>query len=81
MTKDIAQNISRKVVSPMDIYQIPTMPLLRKHSSIVHRLHIRRYWDTQWDMFMAFIGAIIAQLFLAGMHEREIEQMHVLQER
>jgi putative membrane protein len=29
-------------------------------------------WDTQWDMFLAFIGAIIAQLFLARRHDHEL---------
>ncbi len=29
-------------------------------------------WDTQWDMFMALLGAIVAQLALARIHEREI---------
>jgi|CXWL01.1.fsa_nt_gi uncharacterized membrane protein YjdF len=29
-------------------------------------------WDTQWDMFMALIGAITAQLMLAPMHDRQL---------
>lgn len=29
-------------------------------------------WDTQWDMFMAFIGAILAQLLLARWHDRQL---------
>lgn len=29
-------------------------------------------WDTQWDMFMALVGAITAQLLLARMHDREL---------
>ncbi|MEN6439845.1 MAG: DUF2238 domain-containing protein [Syntrophobacter sp.] len=29
-------------------------------------------WDTQWDMFMAFVGAITAQLLLARIHDREL---------
>jgi putative membrane protein len=29
-------------------------------------------WDTQWDMFLAMCGAIIAQLFLARQHDREL---------
>ena len=29
-------------------------------------------WDTQWDMFLAFIGAITAQLTLARVHDRQI---------
>jgi len=34
-------------------------------------------WDTQWDMFLAFSGAISAQLLLANMHMRQMRQMHV----
>ena len=29
-------------------------------------------WDTQWDMFMAFVGAVTAQLLLARLHDRQI---------
>lgn len=29
-------------------------------------------WDTQWDMFIALIGAITAQLFLANIHDRQL---------
>ena len=29
-------------------------------------------WDTQWDMFFAFLGSIAAQLSLAGVQEREL---------
>ena len=29
-------------------------------------------WDTQWDMFMAFLGAITAQLILSRVHDRQI---------
>ncbi len=29
-------------------------------------------WDSQWDMFMAMIGAILAQLLLARRHDHEI---------
>lgn len=29
-------------------------------------------WDTQWDMFLAFIGSILAQILLSGVHDREI---------
>jgi putative membrane protein len=32
-------------------------------------------WDTQWDMFLALIGSITAQLTLARMHDRELEQI------
>ncbi len=30
-------------------------------------------WDTQWDMFMAFIGAIAAMLLLSRVHDRALE--------
>lgn len=29
-------------------------------------------WDTQWDMFLALIGALVAQLLLARWHDREL---------
>ena len=29
-------------------------------------------WDTQWDMFVALCGAIVAQVLLARMHDREL---------
>ena len=29
-------------------------------------------WDTQWDMFFALIGAIVSQLVLTRVHEREM---------
>lgn len=29
-------------------------------------------WDTQWDMFLALCGAILAQLVLAGWHDRQM---------
>jgi putative membrane protein len=29
-------------------------------------------WDTQWDMFTALIGAIVAQLTLARVHDRSL---------
>jgi putative membrane protein len=32
-------------------------------------------WDTQWDMFLAFIGAVVAQLMLARVHDRQLEQL------
>ena len=32
-------------------------------------------WDTQWDMFLAFIGAVVAQLVLARVHDRQLEQL------
>ena len=32
-------------------------------------------WDTQWDMFMALLGAIAAQLTLARVHDRELARV------
>jgi putative membrane protein len=32
-------------------------------------------WDTQWDMFMAFIGAIIAQIVLSRIHDSELRYL------
>jgi putative membrane protein len=32
-------------------------------------------WDTQWDMFMAFIGAVAAQLLLARVHDRQLARL------
>jgi putative membrane protein len=32
-------------------------------------------WDTQWDMFMAFTGAIVAQVLLAGWHDRQMARL------
>ncbi|MET8758464.1 DUF2238 domain-containing protein [Lentzea sp. NPDC004782] len=29
-------------------------------------------WDTQWDMFLALLGALTAQLTLAGVHDRQL---------
>ena len=29
-------------------------------------------WDTQWDMFLAFCGAILAQALLARVHDRQL---------
>jgi len=34
-------------------------------------------WDTQWDMFLAFMGAIMAQLMLSGIHDRQLERMAI----
>jgi putative membrane protein len=30
-------------------------------------------WDTQWDMFLAFCGAIIAQLVLGRCHDQQLQ--------
>lgn len=32
-------------------------------------------WDTQWDMFCALIGAIVAQLTLARAHDRSLARL------
>jgi len=35
-------------------------------------------WDTQWDMFFALTGAILAQVLLARMHTRSLYKMGML---
>lgn len=32
-------------------------------------------WDTQWDMFMALIGALTAQFTLSHFHDRQIQKL------
>ena len=32
-------------------------------------------WDTQWDMFLAFVGAITSQLILSKVHDRQLEEL------
>jgi putative membrane protein len=32
-------------------------------------------WDTQWDMFCALIGAMTAQILLAGAHDRALARL------
>lgn len=32
-------------------------------------------WDTQWDMFLALVGAILAQLTLSRLHERQLRSV------
>ncbi|MGA7827020.1 MAG: DUF2238 domain-containing protein [Geobacteraceae bacterium] len=32
-------------------------------------------WDTQWDMFLAFIGAMIAQVSLSRRHDRQLRAL------
>ena len=32
-------------------------------------------WDTQWDMFLALVGALAAQLLLSRLHDREIRSL------
>ena len=31
-------------------------------------------WDTQWDMFLALIGSIVAQLTLSRLHDRQMNR-------
>lgn len=35
-------------------------------------------WDTQWDMFLALLGAMTAQATLARLHDRQLRAMGVL---
>ena len=30
-------------------------------------------WDTQWDMFLALCGALVAQLLLSRVHDRQLD--------
>ncbi|MGL6070607.1 DUF2238 domain-containing protein [Craterilacuibacter sp.] len=32
-------------------------------------------WDTQWDMFLALIGALTSQLLLSRLHDRELARL------
>jgi putative membrane protein len=32
-------------------------------------------WDTQWDMFLAFLGAMTAQFLLSRRHDRELGEL------
>ena len=32
-------------------------------------------WDTQWDMFLALVGAVVAQLTLARTHDRQLARL------
>lgn len=34
-------------------------------------------WDTQWDMFIALLGALAAQGLLGKLHDRQISEMQV----
>lgn len=33
-------------------------------------------WDTQWDMFMCFIGSILSLLFLSRMHDKSMKKIN-----
>lgn len=32
-------------------------------------------WDTQWDMFLALVGALLAQATLSRAHERQLQEL------
>ncbi len=32
-------------------------------------------WDTQWDMFLAGCGAVLAQVLLGGIHDRQLSKV------
>lgn len=32
-------------------------------------------WDTQWDMFMALVGALAAQILLSRLHDRQLARV------
>ncbi len=34
-------------------------------------------WDTQWDMFLALIGGVTAQLLLARLHNRQLARLPI----
>lgn len=35
-------------------------------------------WDTQWDMFLALVGSLTAQLLLARVHERQLARLPIV---
>jgi putative membrane protein len=32
-------------------------------------------WDTQWDMFLALLGALVAQVLLSRLHDRQLARL------
>ena len=38
-------------------------------------------WDTQWDMFLALVGAVSAQLLLSRLHDRQLAVLTVPSDR
>lgn len=38
-------------------------------------------WDTQWDMFMALVGSIAAQLLLSRVHDRQLRSAGLARRR
>jgi putative membrane protein len=37
------------------------------------------HWDTQWDMFLALVSAMVAQLLLSARHDRELARLEKIQ--
>ncbi len=35
-------------------------------------------WDSQWDMFLALLGALASQLLLSGVHDRQLRRLGYL---
>lgn len=33
-------------------------------------------WDTQWDMFLAMLGAIFTNVFLRKLHRNELQRLN-----
>ena len=34
-------------------------------------------WDTQWDVFLALVGAVTSLLLLSGVHDRSMARLGV----
>ncbi|HWQ94577.1 MAG TPA: DUF2238 domain-containing protein [Gammaproteobacteria bacterium] len=37
------------------------------------------HWDTQWDMFLALVSAMVAQVLLSARHDRELARLEKIQ--
>ncbi len=35
-------------------------------------------WDTQWDMFLALVGAIVSQILLARVHDKHLARLNAV---
>lgn len=35
-------------------------------------------WDTQWDMFLALVGALLSQLTLSRLHDRQLAMLNLV---
>ena len=35
-------------------------------------------WDTQWDMFLALVGAAVSQLVLGRVHDRQLARLGIV---